>query len=137
VGDTFRWKGENVSTNEVAEHLGQISGVEEVNVYGVPVPGADGKAGMAGLVTNAEFDITKLAEQLVSLPAYARPVFVRLQRALETTGTFKYRKMDLVAQGYDPSKTDGEPVFVRDGENGYVPMTAELFAAINSGEFRI
>ncbi len=137
VGDTFRWKGENVSTGEVAEHLAMTPGVTEVNVYGVPVPGADGKAGMAGLVTDDTFDIASLAQAVEGLPAYARPVFIRLQKAIETTGTFKYRKMDLVEQGFDPAKVDGEPLFVRDTENGYVPLTAELYAKIIAGEFRL
>jgi fatty-acyl-CoA synthase len=138
VGDTFRWKGENVSTNEVAEHLGQIEGVQEVNVYGVPVPGADGKAGMAGLVTGEGFDISTLAQKVSeSLPPYARPVFVRLQRAIETTGTFKYRKLDLVEQGFDPAKVDGDPLYVRDAEAGYVPLTPDLHARILAGEYRL
>ena len=136
VGDTFRWKGENVSTGEVAEHLGQITGVKEVNVYGVPVPGTDGKAGMAGLVTDETFDIATLADQISGLPAYARPVFVRLQKELETTGTFKYRKMDLVEQGFDPAKVDGDPLYIRDA-NGYTPLTPDLFNKIMAGEVRL
>ncbi|WP_457818026.1 hypothetical protein, partial [Staphylococcus aureus] len=74
---------------------------------------------MAGLVTGADFDLAALAGHVnTSLPPYARPVFLRLQHEIETTGTFKYRKMDLVEQGFDPAKVEGEPLFVRDPENG-------------------
>jgi fatty-acyl-CoA synthase len=137
VGDTFRWKGENVSTNEVAEVLGQVSGVTEVTVYGVEVPGAEGRAGMAGLVPGEGFDIEAVAKAVnEGLPAYARPVFIRLQKAIETTGTFKYRKMDLVQQGFDPDKVDGEPLYVRTGEGAYEPLTAETRARILAGDWR-
>lgn len=102
IGDTFRWKGENVATSEVAEALSVIAGIREVNVYGVSVPGADGRAGMAALVVDSTFDIGRLAEALENhLSPYARPVFVRLQPAIEVTGTFKQRKVELVREGFD------------------------------------
>ena len=90
IGDTFRWKGENVSTGEVAERLQAIPGVVEANVYGVEAPGADGRAGMAGLVVDSDFDIKVFGAQVAAdLPPYAQPVFVRILPAIETTGTFK------------------------------------------------
>jgi fatty-acyl-CoA synthase len=138
VGDTFRWKGENVSTSEVAERLGEAEGVKEVNVYGVAVPGADGRAGMAALVTGPEFDIATLGKHVAdNLPAYARPVFIRLQPEIETTGTLKYRKMDLVEQGFDPAKVDGDPLYVRDPEDGYVRMTPKLHTKIMAEDYRL
>ena len=104
IGDTFRWKGENVATSEVAEALSTIPGIKEVNVYGVKVPGADGRAGMAALVVDGNFDITSLAEKLEGhLSHYARPMFLRLQPQIDVTGTFKQRKVDLVREGFDPS----------------------------------
>jgi fatty-acyl-CoA synthase len=104
IGDTFRWKGENVATSEVAEALSAIPGIREANIYGVKVPGTDGRAGMAALVVDGEFDITSLAERLEGhLAPYARPVFLRLQPQIEVTGTFKQRKVDLMREGFDPS----------------------------------
>ena len=106
IGDTFRWKGENVSTTEVSEALSHYPGVAEVNVYGVEVPGQDGRAGMAAITPGEGFDIAGLRGYLSrELPFYARPVFIRIQPAIETTGTFKYRKVDLVKEGFDPAKS--------------------------------
>src|SRR5690606_27974698 len=97
IGDTFRWKGENVSTAEVEQRLADAPGVREVVAYGVPVPGQEGKAGMVALVVEGKFAPQAFAEWVDrELPTYARPVFVRLIKAAETTGTFKYRKVDLV-----------------------------------------
>ncbi len=137
VGDTFRWKGENVSTSEVAEHLSAISGVQEVNVYGVEVPGSDGRAGMASLVVGPEFDIKTLAEAVdQDLPVYARPVFVRLQPQIETTGTFKYRKIDLVQDGFDPNKIK-DPLYFRAGAKGFVKVTKAVHTKIVEGGYRL
>jgi fatty-acyl-CoA synthase len=137
IGDTFRWKGENVATSEVSERLSGVEGVKEVNVYGVPIGDLDGKAGMAGLVVGAEFDIDKLAEYVDrELPAYARPVFVRLQPEIETTGTFKYRKMDLVKEGFDPANTK-DPLYFRDPAKGYVKLTKAVHTKILASGYRL
>jgi fatty-acyl-CoA synthase len=137
IGDTFRWKGENVSTNEVAERLQAAPGVEEATVYGVAVEGADGRAGMAALVVGPEFDI-KLFDEHVGreLPTYAQPLFVRLLPAMETTGTFKIRKMDLVADGYDPGKIRG-PLFFHDPRKGYVKITKSVFEKLQAGAVKV
>lgn len=136
IGDTFRWKGENVSTTEVAEHLASAPGVLEVNVYGVSVPGADGKAGMVSVVVGEGFDINTFKAHVdQSLPGYARPLFVRLQHDLETTGTFKYRKIDLVKAGFDPA-TVSDPLYVRLVSGDYTPLTPDLYQEIQSGQFR-
>ena len=118
IGDTFRWKGENVSTQEVAEALSVVPGVETANVYGVEVPGHEGRAGMAALALeggrDAPFDAAACYERAVSkLPAYAVPVFLRLQSESDVTGTFKLRKAALRNEGYDPKATD-DPIYVRD-----------------------
>jgi fatty-acyl-CoA synthase len=137
IGDTFRWKGENVATSEVAERIAGFPGVLEVNVYGVKVGDLDGKAGMASLVTDDEFDLEGFGKHVDEhMPGYARPVFVRLQKAIETTGTFKYRKIDLVNDGFDPAKTK-DPLYFRDPANGYVKITKALHAKIESGAFKL
>jgi fatty-acyl-CoA synthase len=134
IGDTFRWKGENVATSEVSEALGVIDGIKEANVYGVAVPGRDGRAGMASLVVAPEFDVANLAAKLAgNLPAYARPVFLRLQPEMEITGTFKQRKVELVKEGYDPD-TIPDPLYVLDPETQhYVPLDKARFDEINQG----
>jgi fatty-acyl-CoA synthase len=137
IGDTFRWKGENVSTNEVAEVLSVCPGVKEANVYGVTVPGQDGRAGMAALVVEPGFDPAALAERAArELPAYARPVFVRLLPQIEITGTFKHRKVELVKEGFDPAAIS-DPLYFLDGERGYVRLDPALFGRIARGEQRV
>ena len=137
IGDTFRWKGENVSTNEVAERLLGCPGVKEANVYGVEVPGAEGRAGMAALVVGPEFEIAAFGADVArELPPYAQPLFVRILPALETTGTFKTRKMDLIADGYDPGKIRG-PLFFRDAKRGYVKITKSVYEKISAGLVKV
>ncbi len=106
IGDTFRWKGENVSTTEVAEAIARCPGVRDVTVYGVAIPGADGRAGMAALVVSDGFELAALRPRIeASLPPYARPVFLRIRTELDTTATFKHRKDELMREGYDPGAT--------------------------------
>ena len=137
IGDTFRWKGENVSTGEVEQRLAEAPGVREVIAYGVQVPGHDGKAGMVAVVPEGRFNAKAFADYAdQELPTYARPVFVRLIKAVDTTGTFKYRKVDLVAEGYDPDQVDGQ-LYVRGGKNGYQKLTANALAAVTSGAMRL
>ena len=138
IGDTFRWKGENVSTNEVAEVVSVVSGVEEANVYGVEIAGTDGRAGMAALVTTDAFDLDAFGRKVEQeLAAYARPLFVRLLPQMEITGTFKHRKVDLVKDGFDPKGVE-DPIYYRDPERGgYVPLDALAFDRIAQGEIRV
>ncbi|MCP5179260.1 MAG: long-chain-acyl-CoA synthetase [Pseudomonadales bacterium] len=138
VGDTFRWKGENVSTNEVAEILNLHPQVDFSNVYGVSVPGTDGKAGMASLTLAPEvatLDLHTFSDHVTrQLPAFARPVFLRVQTELAVTGTFKLVKGDLREQGFDPALVK-EPLYVMlPGETLYQPLTPEVFARIQAGE---
>ena len=125
MGDTYRWKGENVSTAEVAALLGTCPGVTDITVYGVAVPGAEGRAGMAALVVTDGFDLMQFhAHAEAGLPAYARPLFLRLLPALEQTGTFKPQKAGLVADGYDPARVE-DALFVLDRTaRRYVPHPA-------------
>ena len=137
IGDTYRWKGENVSTTEVAERMAAVPGVREATVYGVQVGELDGRAGMASLVVGPEFDITALKGHLeADLPTYAQPVFIRLQPEIETTGTFKYRKMDLVADGFSPDRVRG-PLYYKHPARGYVKLTKPAYAKIISGDVRL
>jgi fatty-acyl-CoA synthase len=138
IGDTFRWKGENVATSEVSEALGVIPGIEEANVYGVAVPGMDGRAGMAALVVDHEFDRTALAAQLASsLAPYSRPVFLRLMPQMEITGTFKQRKVELVKEGFDPSAIL-EPLYWLDPATAqYEKLDAARYADLISGRVKL
>src|SRR5690606_5858708 len=120
-----------------AAALSAFPGVNEVNVYGVEVPGSEGRAGMASLVVDEAFDIKALADHVdATLPAYARPVFVRLTGALETTGTFKYRKIDLVAEGFDPGKTKA-PTFFRSSPRGYIRVTKPVFEKLQACAYKL
>lgn len=127
IGDTYRWKSENVSTQEVAEALGGFPGLEIANVYGVRVPGAEGRAGMAALVLRDRdaFDGAAFFAWVdARLPAYAAPVFVRLAPEPDVTSTFKLRKVDVQREGYDAALVR-DPLFVRDAEaQAYVPLDA-------------
>jgi len=138
TGDTFRWKGENVSTAEVAQAISAYAGVKEANVYGVTVPGADGRAGMVSLVADKSFDIEGLCLHLEKeLPDYARPLFVRLQPEMEVTGTFKQRKVDLVEEGFDPEKVDDPLYFNSQADKKFVKLDQALYDKISSGGMRI
>ena len=139
MGDTYRWKGENVSTTEVENIIDGSGMVEEAIVYGVEIPGSNGKAGMVTLVPHSngqEFDVNRLFAYLRdNLPAYAVPVFVRITHAIEKTGTFKYSKVDIQKLGY--SLRDGEEVYAwLPGTDGYTLLTPELVSEIDSGSVR-
>ncbi len=137
IGDTYRWKGENVSTNEVAERLQTVAGVKEANIYGVTVPGAEGRAGMAGLVIGPEFDMAAFAQRVhEELPPYAQPLFVRVLPQIAVTGTFKPRKLDLIAEGYDPLKIKG-PLYFHDPKKGYVKLTKSVFEKLSAGAYKL
>ena len=137
VGDTFRWKGENVSTGDVTAALLDIPGVKEALVYGVAVPRHDGRAGMAALVVDEFFDLPALRNRLEKgLPGYAQPLFLRLSKALATTGTFKPRKLDLVTQGFDPAVVH-DPLYFHDRVQGFVPLTPALYERFASSDLHL
>ena len=126
IGDTFRWKSENVSTTEVADVLGDFSGLDAVTIYGVQVPGHEGRAGMAALVLQpgCEFDAAAFwALAMARLPRYAAPLFVRLAPTADMTGNYKLRKVDLQREGWDLAQVH-DPLLVRDdAAQTYVPLT--------------
>jgi fatty-acyl-CoA synthase len=138
TGDTFRWKGENVATSEVAEALSVFPDIEEANVYGVEVPGGEGRAGMAALVVKDGLDLDRLADHLQhNLPSYAHPIFLRYQHRIAATSTFKQRKLELQKEGFDPSAID-DPIFVRVPETGhYERLTPPLYADILAGKVKL
>ena len=138
VGDTFRWKGENVSTTEVAGVIATCPGVADAAVYGVAVPGSEGRAGMVALVAGEGFDLRELRRALVErLPDYARPLFIRIVTSIELTGTFKLRKQDLAAAGYDPARLR-DALYIDDrAGNAYVPLDAERYARLQAGTLRL
>jgi len=138
IGDTFRWKGENVSTSEVSEAITGFPGVVHSNVYGVEIPGRDGRAGMAALVMREALDLERFHDHLVrTLPAYARPLFIRITHNLDMTATFKQRKTDLAAEGFDVQRIK-DPIYF-DGFHAlpFVRVDATLHRRIVSGEVRL
>jgi fatty-acyl-CoA synthase len=137
VGDTFRWKGENVATLEVAGKIVEHPGVLEAVVYGVEVPGNEGKAGMAAIVTADDFDLAAFRKHLAAhLPEYAQPLFLRLCGVIAATGTFKAKNQELIREGYAPAT--GDPVFFNDrARQALVPLDDALYARLRSGAIRV
>ena len=138
VGDTFRWKGENVATCEVSEAICAFPGVRFANVYGVTIPGAEGRAGMAAVVADGALNLAALWKHLTDcLPGYARPLFLRILAGLPATATFKQPKQDLVRAGFNPAATS-DPVYFNDAEKGaFVRLDQELFNRLQKGQIRL
>jgi fatty-acyl-CoA synthase len=138
IGDTFRWKGENVATSEVSEVICAFPGVKHANVYGVTIPATEGRAGMAALVTEDEFSLTEFRRHLRShLPPYARPLFLRIRKNMDLTGTFKYSKTDLVNDGFNPVACK-DAVYFDDLQSGaLIRLDRELYDRIQKGDIRI
>jgi fatty-acyl-CoA synthase len=138
VGDTFRWKGENVATSEVAQEICAFEGILHASVYGVAVPGTEGRAGMAAVVSERALDLGALHRHLDErLPAYARPLFLRLRPQAQVTGTFKYAKTDLVRQGFNPGQC-ADPLYFNHPElQAYVALDEPLYDSILSGAIRL
>ncbi len=140
IGDTFRWKGENVSTNEVSQMMTGFEGIKDATVYGVEVPGHEGRAGMAALVVDdpATFDMAGFRAFLAAhLPEYARPLFLRFQDHLDITATFKQRKGDLVKEGFDPAKISEKLFFSDAASAAFVPIDPALYAKLAAGSMRL
>ncbi|MEM8726681.1 MAG: AMP-binding protein, partial [Pseudomonadota bacterium] len=138
IGDTFRWKGENVATNEVSDVVSGYPGVELANVFGVEVPHAEGRAGMVAMTVSKDFDIDGLAAHLSQqLPPYAVPLFVRIQPEAETTGTFKFRKVDLVKEGFDLEQVSDPIWFLEPGSDSFVAFEPSHAERLEQGEYRL
>ncbi|KAI1904153.1 hypothetical protein AGOR_G00002750 [Albula goreensis] len=140
VGDTFRWKGENVATTEVADVLGMAECIQEANVYGVKVSGHEGRIGMAAVTVKEgmAFDPISTCSQVTNyLPAYARPRFLRIQDSLEMTGTFKQMKVKLVEEGFSPAVVSDPLYFLDEKMKSYIPMTHEIYNSIASRDIKL
>ena len=138
VGDTFRWKGENVSTTEVADTVSACFGVIEAVVFGVTIPGTEGRAGMAAVVVSHDFDLLLFRKHLAErLPEYARPLFLRIGREIETTATFKPKKQDFAREGYDPTVTADAIYFDDRARQAFVKLDAALYERIRTADVRL
>lgn len=136
VGDTYRWKGENVSTNEIGEIINGAESVAYCNVYGVQLPGTDGRAGMVAISAHDnKLDIDSISRHILEkVPSYARPLFIRQVMEMDTTGTFKMKKGDLREQAYHLDKCP-EPLFVlKPGADKYVPLEDDFYKIIMAGD---
>jgi fatty-acyl-CoA synthase len=138
IGDTFRWKGENVATSEVQEAITAFPGVNEANVYGVSVPGAEGRVGMAALVVDGSLDLDGFSRHVITrLPGYARPIFLRMVPRTDTTSTFKQRKYDLAREGFG-AEAARDPLYLLHPElQTYIPLDAKVFEDISEGRVRL
>jgi fatty-acyl-CoA synthase len=138
IGDTFRWKGENVATSEVTEAINLYPGIHHANVYGVTVVGYDGRAGMAAIVCERECDLAGLHTHLrAALPEYARPLFLRIQSDTDMTSTFKQRKLELVKEGFNPAAT-GDAIYFSDPHaHAFVRLDGVLYGRLERGEIRL
>jgi fatty-acyl-CoA synthase/citronellyl-CoA synthetase len=139
LGDTFRWKGENVATTEVEEVANQFAQIDNTVVYGVQIPNTDGRAGMAAITLNTpqnQFDMEAFSDHIKNkLPNYAVPIFVRIRPQQEITGTFKYKKGTLKTDGFD-YEAFNEPVFVLlPGKSHYQPVDSLLNEALKKGKY--
>ena len=139
IGDTFRWKAENVATHEVETCLTRFAGIETANVYGVHIPYMEGRAGMAALTTtNGDIDLQALSAYLqISLAPYAHPLFLRFMPQAQTTTTFKYNKAALLKESFDPSQISDTLYFNHPNGNGYVKLDNKIFAQIQNGELKL
>lgn len=142
LGDTFRWKGENVSTTELENVLNGYGQIGESVCYGVEIPNTNGRAGMALLlpkVKEEDVDFAGLFQYLkANVPPFAIPVFLRVRMGeLETTGTFKYKKSDLKTDGFDPAKSAGESIYVLlPGTHEYIRIDSEVHDNLLNGSYR-
>ncbi|GCB70736.1 hypothetical protein scyTo_0005759, partial [Scyliorhinus torazame] len=140
IGDTFRWKGENVATTEVAEIIGMLDFVEEANVYGVAIEGYEGRIGMAAIILKPvqEFDGKELYSHVVKyLPSYAYPRFLRIQESMEMTGTFKRKKINLVEEAFNPMIITEPLYFLDPSVKSYILMTEQIYNQILSLKIKL
>ncbi|KFV64074.1 Long-chain fatty acid transport protein 4, partial [Dryobates pubescens] len=139
TGDTFRWKGENVSTTEVEGTLSRILNLTDVVVYGVEIPGIEGKAGMAAIADpENSCDLGSFASELrKALPLYARPVFLRFTQEVSKTSTYKFQKVELRKQGFDPALVKDRLYFLDSRQGHYLPLDQAAFDRIQSGQQKL
>ncbi|KPU56617.1 AMP-binding enzyme family protein [Pseudomonas fluorescens] len=141
LGDTYRWKGENVSTTEVENILLKHPSISEAVAYGVEIRNTNGRAGMAAITPAESLATLDFSELLAfareQMPAYAVPLFLRVKVKMETTGTFKYQKTRLKDEAFDPGKTGDDPIYAwLPGTQTYVQVTEQLLSDIQGGKYR-
>jgi len=138
IGDTFRWKGENVSTSEVSEVISAFPGVRQCSVYGVRVPGTEGQAGMAAIVSDHNFDLAAFRTHLQNcLPQYAHPLVLRIRDDLEVTTTFKYVNRNLIREGYDPAVVSDVMYFNDRQSAAFVRLDTALYERLQTGQVHV
>uniref|UniRef100_A0A0P4VWM8 long-chain-fatty-acid--CoA ligase n=1 Tax=Scylla olivacea TaxID=85551 RepID=A0A0P4VWM8_SCYOL len=139
TGDTFRWKGENVSTIEVENIISRVTGLSDVIVYGVEVPGTEGRAGMAAILDREDaLDLEHLYDGMAkSLASYARPLFIRTVKEMEMTGTFKLKKVTVQKEGFNINIIKDKVFFLDVKKRAYIPLTTDIYNKIISGEMRL
>ncbi|CAG9567342.1 unnamed protein product [Danaus chrysippus] len=139
TGDTFRWRGENVSTTEVEAAISRVADQRDAVVYGVEIPNTDGRAGMCGIVdADGTLDLEKLAKDIAKdLPKYARPIFIRIMHSMDMTATFKLRKVDLQKEGYNPNTVKDKLYYLDPKHNKYISLGPEEYEKIISGQIRL
>ncbi len=137
LGDTFRWKGHNISTTEVENIFANFEHVSQASVYGVKIPGTDGRAGMASFapeINIEDFNFKGLATYLLdNLPSYGVPIFLRIKSELASTSTFKVKKSLLKKEGFDIDIIDDVLYVMLPHESNYVPLTKEIYKDIQNG----
>jgi fatty-acyl-CoA synthase len=137
IGDTFRWKGENVSTSEVAAAITTFPGILDANVYGVEIAGADGRAGMAEIVCTGDLDVAALREHLVArLSRHALPVLLRVRSEIDLTPTFKQKKTPQEKTAWDPSRCSDALYFHDPGRAAFVRLDSATYDRIQTGKVR-
>jgi citronellyl-CoA synthetase len=138
IGDTFRWKSENVSTNEIGELINKFDDIIFTNVYGVEIPGADGRAGMAAIVLREgiqlkDIDLQALSDYIInSLPSYSRPIFIRVLKDLPTTSTHKLQKNELRDNAYHLEKVTDDLLVMKPGSKCYCRLDSDFYDQIVS-----
>lgn len=140
IGDTFRWHGENVSTAEVEATMSKILGLRDVVVYGVKVPGTEGRAGMAAIVDvdKKGIDLTQLVQGLKKLlPNYAHPMFLRIVDSVSVTGTFKLQKTKLRQEGFDLGTVKDKLLYYDAKVRQYLDLDEDTYAKIICSEIRM
>lgn len=139
LGDTFKWKGEVVATNEVSDILSRFGAFEDCNVYGVTVKNTEGRAGMAALtlLPGMKFDLNGFASYITdNLAVYARPYFIRIRKEIDATASFKQLKSNLQNEGFNPVKIKDPLYFLEPGKNRYIKITKKVHDDIEKGHYR-
>ena len=139
LGDTYRWKGENVSTEEMEILINTFDQIEYSCAYGVLIPGTEGRAGMISFIKKGdeEFDFDKFSKFINNkIPAYAIPIFIRIKKEFVTTATDKIQKVQLKQEGYSINKIEDPTYILLPRASKYIPLTKEIYEGVIAGKYR-